>query len=340
MIYIRAEGNAQIGMGHLMRSMSIASKLHKKVKFLVSTDEAYDVVKSKEFNVERLKTKMFSISEAENILSLSEGDDDVIVLDSYLYNNEYVLKLKKKFYVICMDDLIEDIYDADMIINYNTYADEDKYVKLYADNNINPRFITGGQYVPLRDEFNALPKNYKTSVGDILITTGGGDIDNYAKKIACNILKDDGLKSVNLHIVSGSFNKHYQSLAELEDVYSNVKIHKNVSNMCELIDSCDLAVSAAGSTCYEICSRQIPFAVFGYADNQKRILEDMQDKGTALSAGMIGNISDTEDVINNIVKNLVKLKDDEKLRVNIHNNQGKLIDGLGAVRLASVIENI
>ena len=51
-IAIRADGNSSLGMGHLMRCLSIAKAAGKKAEcvFLVSENEAGNFIKEKGFN--------------------------------------------------------------------------------------------------------------------------------------------------------------------------------------------------------------------------------------------------------------------------------------------------
>lgn len=340
MVYIRADGNSNIGMGHLMRTLSIASKCKGKLRYLVSDEASKNVINKRGFEAIVLGEAPFSINEAYKINNII-NNHDVILLDSYLYDNDYVLELKKKSYVVCMDDLIENVFNADMIINYNTYASTDEYTALYKKETKMPQFITGGTYVPLRDEFLVHGNAINRQVKDILITTGGGDINNYAGRIAGELLKTAKLENeIRIHIVSGEFNPHYEELISLSEKNKNIIVHKNVTNMQMLMDKCDIAVSASGSTCYELCSQGLPFVVFAYADNQKRILKDMPDKGTALLAGMINSDTDAQKVIREISLKVKMLIEDYELRNRMHLSGLKLIDGDGANRLADIIEGI
>lgn len=343
--FIRADGNSHIGMGHLMRTMSIAAKLSNRTKvvYLTTMEEAALEIHRHGYEAVLLKCEPFSEEEALDICRLADQlkeDNPLILIDSYSINDKYLNVFSGKIKRVIMDDLAEYPYVTDALINYNTYADESKYEKLYLGKRFKPLFLLGGKYIPLRDEFSVNCDRDFEKIENILITTGGSDEYNLATKIVVKILeKNDALSKAKIHVVSGAFNNNSVALAKLSNQYTNIIVHNRVYKMSELMAECDLAVSAGGSTCYELCAMGLPFVVFAYAKNQTQIIEDMSVKNIALNAGYIDfehndNI-DTELVIGQIVDNLEILagsKEERKLR-SIRGRD--LIDGQGALQLAN-----
>ena len=78
---------------------------------------------------------------------------------------------------------------------------------------------------------------------------------------------------LNYHVICGNFNAHEKELEKKANKFVNINLYKNVSNMAEIMKKCDLAISAAGSTLYELASLSIPSIVFSFADNQKKATE-------------------------------------------------------------------
>lgn len=341
MYYFRAEGSAKIGIGHLMRSMSVAGEFscREEIIFLCHTELSAKTVRSRGFEVIELKSVPFSREEAEEIKnSIGQDDYAVIILDSYEYDNLYVRELSKFAKVVCFDDIAENAFDADVIINYNSYAAPQMYEEMYENSEAKlPELILGSEYIPLRKEFRGAKEKECDTVKDILITTGGGDVENLAKEIAEKLIEDLGEEKVNLHLVCGSMNPNYDSLKKLSETNKYIFIHKDVRNMAELMDKCDIAVSAGGSTCYELCAMGLPFTVFAYALNQTGILKDMSERGTALGAGYISSDKDREVVLSDIVSRTVKLVKDKELRDKMRKKGRELVDGKGAERLADML---
>lgn len=347
MIIVRAEGNSIIGLGHLMRTMSIASHLkdYDELVYLCAGSDSIKLIGESGFDVVSLVGEAFSIDEARAICDMDYPEDTLILLDSYQVSDDYIELLTRKYVVAYMDDLIEHPYPADIVINYNSYATNEEYVSLYQRKKLRvPRLITGSKYIPLRDEFKRISDQGRDgydldankSTIKILITTGGGDYDNYAGRIAHGILKYVDL-DIELHVVCGPVNPNYPMLLELSNADKRLTIHRAVKNMAELMKCSDMAISAGGSTCYELCAMEVPFVVFAYADNQVRILDSLSEAGAALYAGYADTQSKADEVIATIVGKVITLMEDKELRDKLTVGCTKITDAVGAMRLAEAL---
>lgn len=337
MIYFRADGNSKVGMGHIMRTLSIAKEVMKEGEciYLCADEESQQFIKESGVEAIKLNETPFSYEEAKKIQDILKKDDTIVV-DSYLVNNEYFHFLGKEARIVYLDDLCNSKFDVDVIINYNSYADEEAYISLYKDMEKRPLFVIGSNYVPLREEFRGKNRKAADTVSNVLITTGGGDIDNLSGSIAVALLGTISNK-ISLHIVCGAMNPNFEKLKILENANENVFVHKNVKNMGELISRMDMAISAGGSTTYELCSMNVPFVVFSYADNQIMLAKDMDKKMAAVYAGNICDDDSKEAVINKICAETNKFIHDDSLREKIKASSSTITDGLGAVRLARML---
>ena len=102
-------------------------------------------------------------------------------------------------------------------------------------------------------------------------------------------------------------------------------------DMRSLITSADIAVSAAGSTLYEICACGVPLVTYIIADNQIKGAEAFEKLGLAVNCGDIRKITNPVGKIMTAVKNLA---DDYQLRHKTGENMQQIIDGHGADRIA------
>ena len=382
-MFIRADGNSKIGMGHLMRTMSIAFKLKEltEVIYLCAGEVSAETVRERGLEALVLGTEPFSTDEANKICELlSDKDisDRVLLIDSYLFDEAYLEKLIPKIKIVLMDDMADVAYPCNMLINYNTYADADEYIKLYkASGNRLPELVLGGEYIPLRDEFvtcdiytkdiwatstdsediqaqdnytkdntkdntknnNTKNNNTKDSI-DILITTGGSDEHKLSYKIAKALLESISLPENTIHVVAGKFSSATKDLEKLKEEYPNLMVHNNVRAMAELMSKCTLAISAGGSTCYELCAMGCPFTVFTYATNQIRLADSMVRNNAALKGGDIKSEADEEAVIGNIVTETKRLIEDKDIRDTLIDNERKLVNSAGAKALAKKIYEI
>ena len=127
----------------------------------------------------------------------------------------------------------------------------------------------------------------------VLIASGGSDPYHTTFNLTKHLLKECPT-GYCFELILGSMNPDKRRLEELAEcpnqpimtssltttsvkaastnegclVASQITLHQNVSDMASLMRSCHLALSAAGTTLYELCAVGIPTASFIIADNQ------------------------------------------------------------------------
>lgn len=370
MVVIRADANSKIGMGHVMRCLSVADALLKRgeeVLFVTADDTPVPLLTKKGVPYHVLHTD-YADMEAElpgllcilqeltqraelpeEVLSRmsSQRKDIAILVDSYYVTEKYLAVLKKRMTTIYMDDIYAFSYPVDMLINYNIYGEEMGYEKdaAFADT----KLLLGANYVPLREEFSAgagyVQSRKELSLGvanvtpaeegGILITTGGSDSFNLAGQLLMEAMKYDALKEKEYHVVSGSLNPHIGELQALAKKYENIHIHCNVTNMAELMEESEVALSAGGSTLYELCAMGVPVIAFSFAENQERLVQTFVKRGIAQYGGNYR--TDGNNMIQNTIAGLQKLCGDEALKTEYRRKALQLVDGRGAERIAEAL---
>jgi len=352
MVVIRADANSKIGMGHVMRCLSVADALVKcgeEVLFVTADDTPVPLLTKKGVPYRVLHTD-YADMEAElpelwNALSelpqRVESSEEAlpqrntaILVDSYYVTEKYLAALKKRITTIYMDDIYAFSYPVDMLINYNIYGEEMGYEKdaAFADTKI----LLGTEYVPLREEFSAAEQQRTAADGGILITTGGSDSFNLAGQLLMEAMKYDALKEKEYHVVSGSLNPHIGELQALAQKHENIHIHCNVTNMAELMAESEVALSAGGSTLYELCAMGVPVIAFSFAENQERLVQTFVKRGIAQYGGNYR--TDGNKMIQNTIAGLETLLEDENLRTEYRKKARTLVDGKGADRIAEAIQ--
>lgn len=370
MVVIRADANSKIGMGHVMRCLSVADALIKRgeeVLFVTADDTPVPLLTKKGVPYRVLHTD-YADMEAElpgllcilqeltqraelpeEVLSRmsSQRKDIAILVDSYYVTEKYLAALKKRITTIYMDDIYAFSYPVDMLINYNIYGEEMGYEKdaAFADT----KLLLGANYVPLREEFSAgagyVQSRKELSLGaanvtpaeegGILITTGGSDSFNLAGQLLMEAMKYDALKEKEYHVISGSLNPHIGELQALAQKHENIHIHCNVTNMAELMAESEVALSAGGSTLYELCAVGVPVIAFSFAENQERLVQTFVKRGIAQYGGNYR--TDGNKMIQNTIAGLQKLCGDEALKTEYRRKALQLVDGRGAERIAEAL---
>lgn len=343
-IAIRADGGSQIGMGHIMRTLVLAKELLKNneifyicritendlsIRNEIGTDISnYENIdekyKSGIAKVLKEGFKVIFVSEEDLLDGLRNIQADLLITDSYDIDEVYFKEIKKIFpKTAYIDDMNLYFFDIDFLINQNINAQNLRY-----RTSKSTKLLLGSEYVMLRPEFRNLnKKNIKKKIKDVLITVGGGDPFHLTEKLL-NFLKDLNL---NFHVVVGPSFYNIEKLREFES--ENIKLYFN-ANMYELMKFCDVAISACGSTLYELASCGVPTLGIILADNQKEIASKMNELRIIINAGW------HEQLNKDIVVEYIKLLDEKyEKRVDMSLRAQSIIDGKGAERISNILKD-
>lgn len=161
-----------------------------------------------------------------------------------------------------------------------------------------------------------------------MVTLGGADADNVTLRViaALNLIED---ADIEVKVVVGPANPNIESLRR-ELALSPFPFHllQSVNNMPELMAWADVAVSAGGSTCWEMAFLVLPNMILYIAENQRPIAEKLHETGAALSLGWGQKLS-----INAIAENLVPLLVSQERRNGYSRRSREIVDGRGPERL-------
>ena len=339
MILFRADGNPVLGAGHIMRCLSVADALKEagiKAEFVLAEPFMQSLIQSRGYKAHVLNT---SYENLENEIDLLRQLDcykkaDAVIADSYYVTEDYFFTLKEKK-TAYIDDYFSKL-PVNLIINYSVYAKEDEYKKVYGNNL--PKLLLGPKYAPLRKEFAEESANKIKHVAKrVLVLTGGSDSLHVALNIAKEVLKSHN-KELSFHFVVGMMSDDFDRMKQLEaESEGRIVVHHNVEDMKGLMCSCDMAISAAGSTMYELCSCSVPTINYTLADNQILGALAFEKEGVMKYAG---DVRTKEDFFKELYKEAEMLAIDKAGREEMSLRGRKLVDGLGAKRLAEKIKEI
>ena len=342
MIIIRADGNAAIGVGHVMRDLSVADALRRRGEdslFVMADHSLKALVEGRGYEAAVLGTAYNRMEcETEPLKAvISQRSPRLILVDSYFVTPDYLRFLRGFSRVAYIDDVMAFAYPVDLLINYNIFADRSEYLRLYSGSGEKtPAMLLGTAYAPLREEFKKIPARYREKVSDIFVSSGGADSEHVELRLV-KWLNDhcNAFSNVTFHIVVGAVNRDADEIIQRASHSDNIVIHQNVKDMKSLMLSCDIAVSAAGSTLYELCACGLPIVTYVIADNQMAAEREFVKRNIALSAG---DIRSNDAFIETLTEQTAGLICDSEKRRRLSDNARSLIDGAGADALAAAIQ--
>lgn len=341
----RVDGNENVGAGHIMRCLAIAKEAKRnniECIFVKADDGFSDLLSQQDFSYINLETSYSDMnSEIKKLESiLYESKPQILIVDSYYVTYDYLKQLKQLVKVVYIDDMAMWAYPVDIILDYNIFGPCLQYEEIYkrAGENL-PQLMLGTKYVPLRDEFQHIQKiDINRNVKNILITVGGADPDHCAVDFCKTLIANkEWIQNYKIHLVVGKYEPDIEEIRKIEADNKWLVIYENVNRMVDVMQKCDVAISAGGSTLYELCACGIPTITFSLEENQDLAMDTFQKNGLMLS---IGKIKENPSWNIELMNNLNTLIEDYEMRVDMSNLMGKIVDGSGVKRIIQFLDGV
>jgi UDP-2,4-diacetamido-2,4,6-trideoxy-beta-L-altropyranose hydrolase len=255
-----------------------------------------------------------------------------VVLDGYEFDLYYQRALRTAgCRLMIIDDAVRlPRYDADILLNQNLGASSLEY-----NCNADAELLLGPEYALLRREFIVWRSRLHTvpeTARKILVTLGGSDPDNVTLKVI-QALRQLEIARLQIRVVAGPTNQHLDELRDAATVFrGSLELLTSVSEMAPLMAWADLAVTAAGSTCWELACVGLPAATLVIAANQRAIGEALGTAGVVLNLGWHEEIS-----ADRIAATVDGLLYSSFRRLRMSQRGRSLVDGKGAERVAAAM---
>lgn len=339
-VVFRADANAAVGNGHVMRCLTIADACFKVGMypiFVCAGPDAKALIQDRGYAVEVLGTDYRKMTE-----ELCEWKEWIpagsfVVLDSYYLNKEYVNALRKKGYqTVWLDDTGEQKYEVDLLINYNLYATELGYENRYEDEHT--KCLLGAAYAPVRPAFYKKGYQVRNHLERVMVTTGAADPYRVGFFFAEELAKSGLVKEID--VVCGPYHDDVLRLQKLatrvgENGQTQIKILQNLSDLSDAMYHSDLVIAAAGGTLYELCAVGVPAFTYLFADNQRQgaLAFAKQAKSVCL-----GDVRTDIDRMREVLCEEIKKYQSFACREALSRYMREVSDGHGAERIAEIMK--
>ena len=340
MVLFRADSNKQIASGHIMRCITIAQAFRdigEEVEFLVADENPVAMLEMAGVKYTILHSIWNNLMEEVNFVKekLVLQSNPLLFIDTYQVSKKYVENLLPYAKICYLGSKLEYLGPIQALINYSTDIDYEFYNHNYT--NIT-KLLLGAKYAPLRKEFQDV--RHKPSENGrcrILLTTGNTDSCNYVGRIL-ESLKKTGSKTLQLNVVVGGMFETKAGLHQIYDDDSMVVLHENVKSMSTLMAISDLAISASGTTVYELAAANVPTISFAMVEEQVKSARKLSELGVVEYCGEIYN--DEKSVIEKIVSSTLRLADNSKERQKLSKKANSVIDGRGCKRIVDILKSL
>lgn len=334
-LLIRADAGVRQGTGHVMRCLALGQgwvRAGGQVTFaMAETTPALMARLAREgFGRQMLTVVPGSRDDALATLALARGlAAPWIVADGYAFDAAWqeLVHGQGVRLAVCDDYGHTTRYQADLILNQNFSADP----QWYAGRADGCRLAMGSAYVLLRQEFSdwsGSARRIAEVATKVLVTMGGSDPDNVTCAVLAELRKIPGLEVV---VAVGGGNPHRAAVAALVQEPANaatLRMEVDCPAMPELMAWADVAVTAGGSTLWELAYMGLPAIMLVIAENQAPAALALQTAGIAR---LIQRPADLPEVLPELLAN-----GEQRRRMSAAAR--RLVDGRGVARVLAELE--
>jgi UDP-2,4-diacetamido-2,4,6-trideoxy-beta-L-altropyranose hydrolase len=327
---IRADANDAIGAGHVMRCVALADAWRRAGgDALLFTTSPPPLVRAV---VERRGLGVQSYASVDEATAavvawVRSNADAWVVLDSYDIGRAAQQAIRAAgARLLVIDDYAgtADV-ECDILLNQNIGADRLPY-RLDAAT----RCCFGPKFALLRGEFLHEQPAYRFEpvASRLVATFGGADVHNQAARVA-RILAG-ARPPVDATIVAGDV---HQVPEVQDDIAAGIRIRwqRATERMVSVLAGAEMAICAAGSTCWELAYLGVPALTLVVAGNQTPIATGLHEAGIVRNAGWFDAVSDHE-----LALAIDTLRRDEA-RAEMSRRGRALVDGFGADRVVEAM---
>ena len=278
-IYFRADASATIGYGHFIRTLALADMLKDDFDctFFTCHPTSYQVS-------EMEKVCPFIPLQEEthsaDFLSHLQGDE-IVVLDNYFFTTDYQLAIKQKgCRLVCIDDMHDKHYVADVVINHGQTNPALFDVESYT------RLCLGFDWALLRKPFLEAAKRKSISsdrIEKVAVCFGGSDIHDITGYFVNQVLRLCTVNSITA-VVGDAYTPHSSCVQDSRLVYRS---RLTAQEMADLFCDSDLVICSASSVCIEALACGAKVAAGWYVDNQKEFYDLLISNGWIIGLGNV-----------------------------------------------------
>lgn len=300
-IYFRADAGPNIGYGHYIRSLALADMLKQDFDCTMFTQMPTDYQLRECETVCSIVALPEDDSKFDTFLDYLRGDE-IVVLDNYFYTTGYQRAIKAKgCKLVCIDDMHDKHYVADVVINHGctdaSLFDVEPYTRL----------CLGMDYALLRRPFRN-PMKCDRVPNSYAICFGGAD----ARNLTCEHAKELNKRNCRIFAIVGDSYQFEDTLKTLP----NVDIRKRLSaeEMASLFSSVENVICSASTTCFEALACGARVYAGWYVDNQIEIYKTLCEKKCIVPLGYL------------LASNKIIIPDESVQDVTMPNSAENMID--------------
>lgn len=329
-ILLRADASLTQGTGHVMRVLTLSEELIAAGHEVHLASAPSGISWLEAVIVERGLTR--HIVEAHTLSNelLTEIEPDWLVVDSYEIPAELIGAARAATKVLAIVDADSRGIEADLYVDHNVGAENLPWAEFVA-----PRMLAGSRYAlirrAIRDVRRATPWVISGATPSILGFMGGTDPTGMIVRVA-EAIAATTVPLTGVIICAPAWRESVDAL--LAD-HSDISVIAPTNELPALLATTDIAISAAGTSSWELCTLGIPSILVEVVDNQTESLREMSSRGLVI--GLSPSAFTGDEMTMAMTRNLELLATNEDARRGLSEACATMFDGLGATRVVEAM---
>ncbi|MGE5538265.1 MAG: UDP-2,4-diacetamido-2,4,6-trideoxy-beta-L-altropyranose hydrolase [Gemmatimonas sp.] len=308
-VAIRTDASPAMGMGHLMRCLTLADALRAEtaeVTFLSAPMASHwsKLVQGRGHRHVALDLggdgpgdgglahahwlPWGQQADAGAAIAALGGPVEWLIVDHYALDARWETAVRPVARrVLVIDDLADRRHACDVLVDHNPQlADRyDHLVERAADRLLGPRFAL------LRPEFAGHRARRRDGAVERTIVFMSGTDPNGSTLVALAALSEPDLRDLDLDVVIGQGSPHLDAVTAAVERRGRATLHIDAPDIAALFAAADLAVGSGGVAALERCCLGLPSITIAIADNQKPGLGALRKVGAVAHLGDLGTVT-------------------------------------------------
>jgi len=334
-LLIRADANASIGIGHVMRCLSLAQAwcmCGGQVVFLSQCGGSNIEERIRQTGCELviLSTNDQDTEHLDETLHACRNFKAAwVVIDGYQFTSNFQWAIRQAgIRLLVLDDCCHmSCYHSNLLLNQNVTATDYHYT-------VDPdtTLLLGPRYALIRKEFFAYRKKSVLAsdfAQRVLVSMGGSDPCNATLRMMQLLAAPLLTTQLDITVIVGAANENQNEIRRFaSQCGSAFQVCVNTVEMPRWMGWADFAITAGGSTCLELAFIGTPMAALIIADNQRDGVKKLSENNVCIDLGTYESWNDTK-----IISTIAILIQSVSQRMAMQAAGWALVDGHGAMRV-------
>jgi UDP-2,4-diacetamido-2,4,6-trideoxy-beta-L-altropyranose hydrolase len=275
-VLLRADASATQGTGHVMRCLTLAEALGMAGHHvLLATNDSGvpwldELMRGRGLDVVRVGQHSLDLELVESL------QPDWLVVDSYEIPPTAISACQRSTRVLAIIDGDDRCIGADLFLDHNIGAENLSWSAC-----VRARLLAGSRYALVRHSIVAArrehPWRFLADPPHVLAVMGGSDPTGTIVPVTralCSLLTP-----ITATIVTSPIWR--DDVESLINSRSGFQVVSPTRDLPELLSRADIAISAAGTSSWEICTLGIPSVLISVVENQRASLRELTNRGLA-----------------------------------------------------------